>query len=349
MSPRIDRLPPVANLPLGGVVWIGGFFAVVATGASNGGYFPVSWGWIALGLLWLTALETVAKRDTWTAKGFPLVGAFLLYVCFVFVSSRWDSASGREVERDALLVIAAWLVLVSVRPTRMGHCLGALAAAICALGTYALTARLFPERLGRFDYLASYRLAAPVGYWNGLGILCDVGIILLFGFLCARSPRFSSAFRGGLVPVTVALCFTYSRGARIALAFGIGAAHIFGSRRGHVLVAGVVASIVPVSGVMDASRSLTFTRQTSNAADAVRDGHRLALVVAALSRVSACVGYAFMRVELRFAPARASTGHAQRDALATQLNPLSPNILSPNIAELKRELATQGSIGVVRK
>ena len=47
---------------------------------------------------------------------------------------------------------------------------------------YGLLTRLFPDRLGVFDSIAVYRLAAPVGYWNTLGILASMGMVLTFGF-----------------------------------------------------------------------------------------------------------------------------------------------------------------------
>src|SRR5262249_60284015 len=82
---------------------------------------------------------------------------------------------------------------------------------VCA---YALATRLAPDRLGGYDPLAAYRLSTPVGYWNGLGVLSAMGVVLAVGAV-GRSERLHIRIGAGvaLVVIVPALYFTFSPGA----------------------------------------------------------------------------------------------------------------------------------------
>ena len=65
---------------------------------------------------------------------------------------------------------------------------------------YGLATRLFPDRFERFDDpFNTYRLAEPLGYWNALGLLATVGVLLASRTLSAhaRRPAWALARGGG--------------------------------------------------------------------------------------------------------------------------------------------------------
>ena len=110
-----------------------------------------------------------------------------------------------------------------------GTCAGTTAVAAYALGTRAL-----PDRLhaASDDPIAAFRLAQPVGYWNGLGLLVALGVILAVGFVAhARSRRAATAAAASLPVLATTLYLTFSRGAWGALGVGLVATIALDPRR----------------------------------------------------------------------------------------------------------------------
>jgi len=65
-------------------------------------------------------------------------------------------------------------------------------------------------------------LSGPLGYWNALGVIAAIGVVLAVGLASRASPRVVRAGAVGSLPVlAVALLFTQSRGALVALVFGL--------------------------------------------------------------------------------------------------------------------------------
>ncbi|TML65650.1 MAG: hypothetical protein E6G14_16150 [Actinobacteria bacterium] len=174
------------------------------------------------------------------------------------------------------------VVVASARTHR--SLLGGVTAAIVLVSTYSLATRLFPERLGRFDAIAGYRLSVPVGYWNALGIFAAMGVLLAFGFAVRGLQPIARAVAGAsTVPLTATLYFTYSRGAWVALAFGALAMLALDTRRLQLLGAFLLIAPPAAVGVWLASRFEALTNRGSTLAAASPDGHRLALLLAFLS------------------------------------------------------------------
>src|SRR5437588_228254 len=93
--------------------------------------------------------------------------------------ARWDG--GRAGLGLAVGLGLAGLVLL-VRLATVAWVRAATFAAIFVASGYGLATRLFPERLGVFDPVASYRLEEPLTYWNALGIFAAIGALLALGF-----------------------------------------------------------------------------------------------------------------------------------------------------------------------
>jgi O-antigen ligase len=190
----------------------------------NGGYNASTWGWLTLVPLVLLGLALVlnrARRPDRLAVGFlSLLGAF---TAWTWVSIAWSndiSESVLEGERLLVYVAAAtaFIVLGRGQPARL---VGGLLAAITLACGWALLLRAFGGA-GSYDVAsvstdATRRLAAPLGYSNGLGLFAAIGILLAVGLALRLRRAFLAAPVFLLGPT---LYFTYSRGAWLALGAG---------------------------------------------------------------------------------------------------------------------------------
>ena len=126
--------------------------------------------------------------------------------------------------------MSAVVVLGRARAAR--PILGAVFAAISIIALFSLATRLFPGHLRVYDPTAIYRLAQPIGYWNGLAIFTAMGAILALGFAARGRALAWRALSGALVVVLLpTFYFTFGRAGWIALAAGVAFAVIIDPRR----------------------------------------------------------------------------------------------------------------------
>ncbi len=88
-------------------------------------------------------------------------------------------------------------------------------AATVGVCVAALAARLFPD-LGLFESpVHPERLSYPLTYWNSLGLLAGLGVILCGHLACSeREPAVARILGAAAMPLLVAtLYYTFSRGA----------------------------------------------------------------------------------------------------------------------------------------
>src|SRR5512133_2870952 len=159
---------------------------VLGLAAAQGGYFPTSWGWASVPLLWVGAIA-LAVRDRVRLNRFERVflGSLVGLAASIALSISWTAAVGPtvvELERVLVYVAVVSAALVLARGRHARHLLGGVLAAIALICTFSLLTRLVPDRIGVFDGTAIYRLAQPIGYWNGLGLFAAMGALIAFGF-----------------------------------------------------------------------------------------------------------------------------------------------------------------------
>jgi hypothetical protein len=278
--------------------------AVVGLASAQGGYFPTSWGWASTALLWVVGVWAVASGRTDAGRlDLAFAGLLGLFTAWVAASTAWSVAPSLtvlELQRVLVYLAGVGAVLLVTRRRDLGWLVAALVAAIAGVAVYALATRLFPDHFEGFDPIAVYRLSEPVGYWNGLGILCVLGLVLAVGAVADAS---SVAARGlaaaAVVPCSVALYFTYSRGAWLALAAGVVVAVALTPYRLRFAVASLAAGVPAGLAVLVASRSEALTNRTADLERAVNDGRRLALVVVALSVAAGLAAWLFHAAERR--------------------------------------------------
>ena len=196
----------------------------------SGGFFDVPRLIAALCAWALLALAAVAAPWPLLGRRSALVGVagLALLAAWTGASIAWAPLHGDALDDfQRLLLYAAALPAASIwlRPPAARRAVEpALAAGVVAVALYALSERVLP---GVVDLSASAsargRLEQPLTYWNALGILCSMGVVL-----CARvagdaerPAALRAAACAGAVPPAVALYLTFSRGALGALAVGL--------------------------------------------------------------------------------------------------------------------------------
>jgi O-antigen ligase len=276
------------------VAAVGGAICVGGLAAANGGYFPPAWGWGAIGIAWVAALALVV-RPALRFERFDavLVTAWLAVGAWIWLALLWSTAGWRTVlegERVLVYVVGVAAALLVLTRASVPALLGGLVAASSLVSAYSLSTRLFPDRIGVFDPVASYRLATPMGYWNGLGIFAVVGTLLALAFSARARATWARALASVLLVVLVpTLYFTFGRGAWLALACGIIAALALAPARLQLASALLFALPAPAIAVFAASRSDALTHSTSRLGAAAHDGHRVALLLVPLAVAAAAL------------------------------------------------------------
>jgi hypothetical protein len=296
----IVRLAGLESLLTGGAVAI----AVGALAATQGGYFPPSWGWGATALAWTAVIAFLARSefDLGALDG-ALVVALAGLTAWTALSLLWSDAPGPtvlEIERTLVYLSGIAAVLVVARRRTTTAVLAGLLVAIVVLSAYALATRLFPARLGVFDAFDIYRLSEPIGYWNGLGIFASIGTVLGVAF-AVRSRAVGARFlAGATLPVLVCTTyFTFGRAAVLALPLGLVAMLALDPRRLQALAGALVLAPPAGAAVWLASREEGLTRQGADLATAADDGRRVAQGVVLLALATGALAVAFALVERR--------------------------------------------------
>jgi hypothetical protein len=261
---------------------------VIAADASDGAYFSQSWGWVALAFLAPSTLLLIFDRVTAPGRlrvAFAaLMGALGVWIA---LSSAWSistPATVREVERILVYVsVALAIALVLRRGDGIAVVAGSLVGT-CAIVSYGLATRLVPDQFDTTgDMFNAYRLAEPLGYWNAFGMVAVIAVVLALGAIVHARRALVAALAGGVLPVLVmALYFAFSRGSWLALFFGLAAAVVLDPRRITVLWSLLVTAPASVIAVVAASRQDALTTAGATAAQATREGHRLAWLLVVL-------------------------------------------------------------------
>ncbi len=277
--------------------------AVVGVGAAGGGFFATGFGWTGLVFAWVVAIAaiTVAARWGWFDRMWAL-GALALCV-LMFASAIWAGSAGTAVDQGLRMIVyatAAVGALLLLRRRDIELWLFGLVAGTAAICFYALATRLLPDHLGGLRTGGGYRLYAPIGYWNALGIFATLGTLLALGVaVLGRAPALRIIAAVALSILLPTLYYTYSRGAWAALAVGFVVALAYSPKQERLLLGAVVLLPVPALGVLLASRPAALTHQASSLAAASHAGHRLAAELAVLTLVQACVGAAWVVLSQR--------------------------------------------------
>jgi O-antigen ligase len=280
------------------------FGSIVAVGGTQGGYFATAWGPSAIALLVVVGLWLAlgAASDATRLDG-AIVLAFGLLTLWIAASVAWSLFPTRtilEVQRALVPLAGVTATLVLARGRSQDRIASAISGAIVVLCGYALVTRLLPERFGSYDPINGYRLAEPIGYWNGLGILAAIGLILVVGIALESIRGWERiAAASALVVLAPTLYFTFSRGGWLALAFGI-VAMLAASPRRLANLAGLAALVpAPAVAVFAASQFEALTRQENALVEAAREGKVLLAILGACALGGTALAGALLLLERR--------------------------------------------------
>ena len=282
--------------------WLFAFVLVLWLGADNGGYAPTSWDWTALLLFALCAIVLVARGAVRLDPLAAVLPAALLGLAlWGFASAGWSASATQpllESQRTLAYVGVVYGALLVVRSGDMRALLAGSCTAATLVCCYGLLTRLFPERIGLFDAIAGYRLEAPLGYWNALGIYAAIAALIAAGFaIRGRSAVGRALGAAATVVLVTTVYFAYSRGAWLALAAGVLVMLALDRQRLEAVTALAVLAVFPAVAVWQASRSAPLTNIDARLSAAEQAGGRLAIVLAALAFAAAIVMLAYRLLE----------------------------------------------------
>lgn len=280
------------------------FAPVLGLAAAQGGYFPAAWGWASVPLFWAAAIALLirgqVRLNTYERIFLLAVASLVGWIALTVVWSVAPAESVLEIERGLIYLASTSAVLLISRSRFGRHVLGGLLGAISLLAAFSLLTRLAPDRAGVYDRSAVYRLAEPIGYWNGLGLFAAMGALLALGFAArARTIAASAVGAAALVVLLPTLYFTFGRAAWIALAVGLVAAVAVDPRRLQLLATLFVVGLAPAIAVLLASREAGLTHAGTPFVQAVHDGHRLGVFLALLMAGNAALACGFTYVSRR--------------------------------------------------
>ena len=235
---------------------------------STGGYLDVpravagavAWALAAAALALVPALRPLGRPALLALTG---IGGLAVWTG---LSALWAPLPGDALEAAQLpllyagALLAAVLLLRDHRAWRWAE--PALAGGTLVVVFYALSERLLPGLVELERSQRAYgRLEQPLTYWNAMGVLAAVALVVCAGLLADGSrPRpFRLAAAAAAVPLGLALHLSVSRGALLALVAGLVALVLAGRRREHAAAAALVAG----GGLLAAALATPFDAVTS--------------------------------------------------------------------------------------
>lgn len=288
---------------------------MTALGWASGGYFPSEWG------LAILAFALVAATAVLVGDVPPPGGLAVGFLCGLAGLALWAGASTfwspgaaapvLEAERGLVYVsAAAAAILLLALGANVPALLGGIVGGAVLLALYALATRLFPGRVGgAYDPSSGYQLAEPIGYWNALGLLAAIAILIAVG-LAAHVDHLAvrALTAGSLVVLLPTLYFTFSRGALGALVAGAIVQVAVEPRRARLLVTGLVLGAPAAAGVLYASRFHALTAPGDSLTTAQGEGRQVAMIFAVLALVAVVAAVALQVAERRLrVPKRAGS------------------------------------------
>ncbi len=325
---RLDATRIRFRLP-GVVLALGAGAVTVYLAFNSGGFFAQQPAAVAIVLLLVLIGRVlfVARPARGSSRSLQLaVGGLAAFAIWTLLSSRWSAGPSRAlISFDRVLL---YLVAVVVWGSAGGELwrvrwlLRGLALAIVGVAGAALITRLLPD-VWPIDYISlSARLSYPLTYWNSLGLLAALGVVICVGLTCDESePRIVRVLGAAATPIlSCALLLTLSRAAIGAGVLGVLVLVVLGRPRG--LPSGLVVSVV-TSGialvttwhadlvVSDKVNQMGFIIDQSATPAGRAQGHHVALILGFCVVAAALVRAILLRADDVMSKIRLSA-HARR-------------------------------------
>ena len=273
-------------------------------GFDGGGYFPPATGIACAALaLALVLRVTLAERPL---EGFGLAaglvtGTLGLFAVWSLVSSEWSDAPARAVaEFDRALLYMMMLALLATLPrtteTARLVVIGiAGGAAFVCLG--GLVTRVLPDIFPIAPNVLEQRLSYPITYWNGLGLIAAVAIVLATHFTCsAREHVAARIVAAALLPLLAAtLFFTFSRASIAVMVVGVVAYVVLA--RPRAFVPALIAVLPPTAvGVIWSYEAELLARRDPTTEAAVDQGYEVFIVLTLCALAAGAARFALVHI-----------------------------------------------------
>ncbi|HTW11126.1 MAG TPA: O-antigen ligase family protein, partial [Solirubrobacteraceae bacterium] len=258
----------------------------------SGGYFSSSYGLATLVVTFALIARILVVEHPFagaTRRYLGVTAVFAAYTCWTLASALWSHAEGPALtEFSRCLLYLLLLALFGSVPRSLAltrwivRGLALAAVLVCGAG---LITRLLPGVWPTQASFAADRLSYPLTYWNALGVLAAIGLILALGLASdSGESRATRALAAASAPILAAtLLLTLSRGAIGSLAIGAAAfVVVAGSPR---VVKALIAAVPPtaVAAVITYHASLLNSNTPTSAAAAAQGRHvAVAVLVAAV-------------------------------------------------------------------
>ncbi len=255
---------------------------IVYLGAEEGGFFPEATAAATVALAAALILRTALAKEPFAGFGLALAVAALpagLFAVWTLTSGLWSDAPGRALVEfnRALLYVLALLFFGSYARSLSGArgLVRAFALAATALCTAAFLSRALPDVFEVSPGFLASRLGFPLTYWNALGLLAALGLILCLSL--TSDERESSPVRvlaAAAMPVLAAtLLLTFSRGAIAVGALALAVYVVLAHNRG--LITGLLAAApLTALAVVRAYEADLLATETPTSPAAVMQGWR---------------------------------------------------------------------------
>jgi O-Antigen ligase len=253
-----------------------------------GGFYPNTVGFAAVILAMVLALRILVAERPFQGLGprLAVAAAALALLCvWTLLSALWSDSTARALlELNRLLLYLLALLLfgtIGRSSARFRLALWGLALGILVVCAAGWTTRALPDVWPVDPSIANNRLSYPLTYWNSLGLLASLGVILCFHLTSSRGqPPVIRVLGAAAIPLLAAtVFFTFSRGAIVAGIAGLLGYMLFG--RPGALLSGLIASVpaTAIAVVVAYHADLLATPNPTTPA-AVSQGQDVALAVA---------------------------------------------------------------------
>ena len=339
VAQELDRKKDAGHLPSAPAVLASGTTGRLATAAllllpgaltvylsfNAGGFFPQTPAFAAILLALALAARVAFAQVPLEGLNRQLAigcGALALFAVWTLASGLWSDAPGRAlVEFDRVLLYLLALLLFGSMPrasARLRLAFQGLALGIVVVAGIALVTRILPDVWPVSPNYANNRLSYPVTYWNTLGLLASVGVILCFHLASSRSEAAIVRVLGAAaVPMlATTVYFTFSRGAIAAGIIGLLVYVVFG--RPRALLSGLIATVptAAVAVIVAYNADLLATPNPTTAA-AISQGKDVTVALAICIAVSGLVRAMLLGVDPRLSLPRLRRRTRRRMIAAT--------------------------------
>src|SRR6478752_6668731 len=266
----------------------------------NGSFAATAWGWIALLCSCAVGLAVLAGELRAPRMLLAWGLALSAFVVWTGVSLLWtsDVTTGvQDVQRSLVYVAVAGLAVTFADAATPAGIRNGVLIGSSALCLYGVAAHLLPDVFGVASQAsAPGRSFSPLGYWNAQGMLAVLAMILAMGVVSTDGSAVWRAVAAAAVPLlAVQIALTLSRGAELAVVFGVAVWLAIDPRRVQTTVWLVVLGIGGGIAAWQANRTTAMVGDTYGL-KAASAGHRLAGEVLVICVVTGFCVYAIARL-----------------------------------------------------